>query len=292
VQPTIHNLTEAFTILANTVNDFCLRGRPCLGATLKPKLFDRGVDEKALRFPKFVDFLRAAEREGYVRLGRSAGGDIEVRPTTEVVRPTVSPDVAPQLALFPPPLVATPSVPVRVRADLWSAFNSHSDQWVYDPVEDRAFRSDAPSSSMVPVPSGASRIAGWMRSFAEQQEPTAKAALTSAVDRGSDMYEFTIIARNLGIQRLWRRFHIQQVVTSIEAWATEHGLQPREVTTPFHAPVVHRLLPPTVPEAQPTASSPTTTAYLHAKLAPVVDRLIDDLITLRGLLAVVETKQS
>src|ERR1700690_2020579 len=96
VQPTNNNLKPAFELLTNTVNDFYLRGRPCLGATLKPKLYEHGFDEKLFDFKKFGDFLRAAENAGYVRLTKTSGGDIAI-----AVTGTASPTPAAAQPLLP-----------------------------------------------------------------------------------------------------------------------------------------------------------------------------------------------
>jgi hypothetical protein len=187
VQPTNDVLTPAFELLSSTVNDFFLRARPCLGAALKPRLYDRGFSERAFHFNKFGDFLRAAERAGYVKLSKTSGGDIAVLPASisaapaPTLQPTVLVPVAPESTIGSSSLVAS-NVPLRVRPDLWNAFNSHSDNWVYDPDQDRAFRADAeawgmPARTLIPVPSGRDRIAEWMRAFTNQQEPTVKAVL-------------------------------------------------------------------------------------------------------------------
>jgi hypothetical protein len=140
------SLRPAFELLANTVSDFYLRGRPCLGATLKPKLYERGFNEKAFDFNKFGEFIHAAESAGYVKLSKTSGGDIAISPTSSPATPVQA--IQPALPFMPDPTTVSPSVlssniPLRVRRDLWNAFNSHSDKWVYDPDQDRACAGDA-----------------------------------------------------------------------------------------------------------------------------------------------------
>ena len=138
---------------------FLSNARPCLGATLKPKLCNRGFDEKSIGFRKFGDFLRAAEASGYVKLSKTIGGDIAIVPATTAGVPPSPPAVlAPSLSktptpLVPPTLIAT-NVPLRVRQDLWNAFNSIAGTWVYDPEKryrlqgrHRRMEQHAPSST-------------------------------------------------------------------------------------------------------------------------------------------------
>jgi hypothetical protein len=303
MQPTNDVFTPAFELLTSTANDFHLRALPCLGATLKPRLRSRGFDEKAFGFGKFGDFLRAAERAGYVKLGKTSGGDIAILPASvlaasvPVMPPPVPAPFAPATTLIPPSLAS--NVPLRVRPDLWNAFNSHSDKWSYDPEQDRAFRADTEGGGMpmiasVPIPSGRDTLAAWMRAFTDQQEPNIKTVLMAALDRGVDSYQFTTITHTNGLQRAWRRFHIQQVLTAIETWANEHGLHPKNVATPFHTPTADRRIltriPP--PMSLPPVTPPSVvSSQLNTRLESLVDNLINDLISLRGLLAVVGPKQ-
>jgi hypothetical protein len=299
VQPTT-NLTPAFALLASTVNDFHLCGRPCLGAALKPKLRSLGFDEKSVGFIKFGDFLRTAEKAGYVRLANTEGGDIAIFSASVQAPVMQAPLLAPLVqSSTPTPASLHSNVPLRIRPDLWNAFNSHSDQWSYDPAQDRAFNARAEgygiqTTALVPIPSGRERLGAWMRAFADQQEPIPKTALMAGVDQGVDSYHFTTITHANGIQRAWRRFHIQQVLTAIETWANEHGLHPKNVATPFHAPVAdRRTLAASPPPMPPPPATPPSIAssQLNTRLESLVDNLIHDLISLRGLLAVVGPKQ-
>jgi hypothetical protein len=301
VQPT-NNLEPAFQLLANTVNEFCLRGRPCLGATLKPKLYTRGFDEKFFQFKKFGDFLRAAEAAGYVKLAKTSGGDIAISPAAvpaapaQATPPAVVTPLASEPAISAASLLSS-SIPLRVRPDLWNAFNSHTDKWVYDPVRDRAFQTDfevlgLSTRTLIPIPYGPDRLAGWMRAFTETQAPDIKVLLTAQVDRGVDAYRFAAVVRNNGLQRSWQRFHIYQIITAIETWARENGLHPKNIATPFRSPGFTGAPPAPVPTSLPLAAPPSVaSSYLNSKLESLVENLINELIVLRGLLAVAGTKQ-
>lgn len=304
MQPTTDVYTPAFELLASAANDFHLHARPCLGATLKPKLASRGFDERTLGFAKFGAFLRAAERAGYVKLGKTSGGDIAIFPSNAPASPsaTILPPVlapfSPAATLIPSPLVSS-NIPLHVRQDLWNAFNSHSDKWVYDPNQDRAFRADTegfgmPTTGLVAIPPGRERIAAWMRAFTDQQEPRHKESLTAALDRGAESYQFSMIASANGLQRSWRRFHIQQTLKAIEAWANEHGLHPNNVATAYRTPSADQTIPPKVLSPSPTPPATprsVASAQLNARLESLIDHLITDLISLRGLIAITEPKQ-
>jgi hypothetical protein len=296
VQPTNNTLQPAFELLSSIVNEFHVRGRPCLGATLKPKLCERGFDERAFDFKNFGGFLRAAESAGYVKLSKTSGGDIAVSPTSSSIGPAQS--AQPSLPFMPTattvsPVALSSNVPLRVRPDFWNAFNSHSDKWVYDPDQDRAFRADSegwgtPTRSLIPIPSGPKHIERWMRAFTEQQEPGIKMMLTASLDRGIDSYQFTTLTKNNGL-RSWRRFHIQQVLAAIETWAREYGLHPKDVAMPFRTPSASRTLGET--SLPPVTPPPAASSHLKTKLELLVDSLINDLISLRGLLAIAGPKQ-
>ena len=303
VQPTNDVFTPAFQLLASTANDFHLRARPCLGATLKPKLYSHGFDEKSIGFRKFGDFLRAAEAAGYVKLGKTSGGDIAIFPTSatpapaQVVPPPVLAPFAPDTTIIPASLVSS-NVPLRVRQDLWNAFNSFSDKWVYDPERDLAMKEDigswsAPQRTLIAIPTGRDRVTEWMRAFANTQDPNTKAILLAALDNGAEMYKFNNLTHSMGLQRAWRRFHILQVLTAIQTWAAAQLLHPKNVVTPFHTPTADRTTPATIPPpmALPPAAAPSAaSSQLNTRLESLIDTIITELISLRGLLAVVGPK--
>src|ERR1035438_5221821 len=174
-------LSTAFQILVATVRDFYMKGRPCLGATLKPALAGRGAfNEQLLGFRKFGDFLRAAAAAGHVQISPTPGGDIRVS-LADVSIPELP--CRPQAGFVPPVVASDPAqlrlaftTAVRVRQDLWNAFHSLSANWVYDPAKDVAYKdSDAGArgaqaaslgADLVRIPAGGDRVLEWMRSFA------------------------------------------------------------------------------------------------------------------------------
>jgi hypothetical protein len=312
VQSTNDVFTPAFQLLAKTVNDFHLRGRPCLGATLKPRLYGYSFNEKSIGFRKFGDFLRAAEAAGYVRLGKTAGGDIAISPAS-VASAQATPPLFPPAAVVPPAfgnrvLGSSPvshTIPTRIRQDLWNAFNSLSDRWVYDPDRDVAFKDNKtawegpalPGTNTVPVPAGSERVAEWMRSFADLQEPEMKAWFTGAIDRGVEIYQFNTLTRSQGLQRAWSRFHIQKVLAAIESWATANNLHPKNLSSPSFNPTVIPVpaevrVPVSSPAVTEVTPAPRVSAPLNSRLESLIDALINELISLRGLLQVVGPKQS
>jgi len=313
MQSTNDVFTNAFQLLATTVREFHINGRPCLGATLKPRLYQQHFDEKLLGFRKFGEFLRAAEAAGYVKLNLTPGGDISISPGSGFRDPDIPPfaaGIAPSLAMAgASPISASSAAPIRVRQDLWNAFNSLSDKWVYDPASDTAFKDFhstgtlegqvAPSRpNTIPIPPGRERVTEWMRSFANMQDPEARAQLSDALDRDAGLYDFNNLTKSKGLLRLWSRFHIQNVLAAIEAWAALNKLHPKNVASPLHQASI-AALPPEIKSPQPppqapvpeVAPPPAQASPLNARLESLIDNLINDLISLRGLLQVVGPKQ-
>jgi hypothetical protein len=306
--------TNAFQLLASTVREFHINGRACLGATLKPRLYQQHFDERLLGFRKFGDFLRAAEAAGYVRLSATPGGDIAISPGSGLRNPEIlAPfpgDTAPTIATaITPSITSSSAAPIRVRQDLWNAFNSFSDKWFYDASTDTAFRDSHGTGgwdgqptlarpNTIPIPSGRERVAEWMRSFATMQDLEAKAQLSNALDRNAGLYEFNNLTRSQGLLRLWSRFHIQNVLAAIEAWAASNKVHPRNVASPLHLPVLP--VPSEIRTPEPSPKGPTSEVTpppgppspLNARLESLIDNLINDLISLRGLLRVVGPKRS
>src|SRR5438552_9748939 len=166
---------SAFQLLSTTVHDFHRQNRPCLGAKLKPELYRRSYynfNEQQLGFPRFGDFLKAAAAYGYVELRQTPGGDLEVMPPGKGFSP-ISPTVGYKQIQVPSaaePLRAPLTPPysegtVRLRQDLWNAFNSFAGDWVYNSATDVAFRlragnnvSGTQPSGLIPIPAGRTRV--------------------------------------------------------------------------------------------------------------------------------------
>jgi hypothetical protein len=320
VQVTNDSLLEAFTLLETCVRHLCSYGRLCLGARLKPELYRRSnynFSEQRLGFAKFGDFLRAAERQGTVRLVYTPGGDWAVSPGTGLPpQPTYGSGATTQ---GPSPLTAqvrpasassTFGPALRVRDDLWNAFNSFSAQWFYDRNTDAARQVPKGSEAqigfeLIPIPSGRDRVVDWMRSFAATQDDTVKAQLLGVLSSDSPIYRFKgAINIDPNLTRAWRRYHIQQVLAAIEAWAASNNVHPKNVTMPFlrarsaywaaygsAAPAAAPVQVPT-PESIPSSQQPPagtlTPATLTPRLASLIDELIDNLLRLRGTLQVMD----
>ncbi len=320
-------LPHPFNLLASMVLDFCSRGRRALGATLKPELYRRyGLTENQLGFLKFGDFLRAAERAGFVQVVSTPGGDLEVWPPNAQPQPT-------QQRIFldtPPPPIApvAPSwsagrtrddAPVRVRVDLWNAFTSFSARWVYDPARDFAFRAQISQpeplggAQLIQIPSGRERTIDWMRSFAEMQDPEIKSRLRTTLEgEETSPYQFNSSVRSdPKLFKSWHRYHVRQVVAAIETWAASNNVRPKDVTSPYIRrprvcwPVGPAAIETPVTRAIPDVTTATTTAPVPAlpvlsaptavaltpRLAALIDQLIDELLRLRGALQVVDAKK-
>jgi hypothetical protein len=310
-------LPHPFTLLASMVREFCSSGRRALGATLKPELYRRyGLSEYQLGFMKFGDFLRAAERAGFVQVISTPGGDLEVWPPNVHPQPT-------QQRIFldtpsPQPIAPVAPVwsaarrddtPVRVRIDLWSAFTSFSARWVYDPARDLAFRAQISQPEpvggpqLIQIPGGRERTIDWMRSFAEMQDPEIKSRLLGTLEGGeTSPYQFnSSIRSDPKTLKSWHRYHVRQVVAAIETWAASNNVRPKDVTSPYirrahvywpaapattESPVLRSIpdaaapTPAVVPASPvlPPEPAPTAATLTAAALTPRLATLIDQLI--------------
>ena len=307
------NITDAFQLLASVVREFHSISRPSLGATIKPAVCTRGnFNELTFGFRKFGDFLRAAEAAGYVQLRPTAGGDISVWPASgSIPPPLASTPNAPTSVAEPTQPQQSPPSNVRVRQDLWNAFNSFSGRWVYDPTTDVAFKEvdastwNAPGiqrPNVIPIPGGRERVIEWMRSFANTQDAETRATLNATLSGDGGPYQFNNLVRSKNLLRAWNHFLIQQVLAAIDAWAAPHHLQLKNVTLPFRplhtfnttatvpTPPISQPTPLPVPP-EPTRTSLVVGSALTGRLESLVDELIEELFKLRGLLQVVGPKQ-
>ena len=351
----VTNVSQAFQLLCEVVRDSYSSGRICLGAPLKLELqrrTHRAFNEQILGFQRFGDFLRAAQGQGLIQLLRTPGGDLEVRlandsrsslngpvllsvpasvaPAPTQIAPTPQPNTtAIPEAFRPQPVDSYPpgsnSPQVRVRQDLWDAFNSYFGNWAYDRRTDAAHKAPpnlfgpaANNPDLVEIPAGRERTLGWMRSFAAMQDDETKSRLLALLDGDSAVHIFMkTVAIDWKLRRAWRRYHIQQVLAAIDAWATANNLHPQRVVAPYigrartegwfgRAPIqsyVPRMpqnqvvpLAPTIPPS-PAAAAPAPAALLSiqgglsSRLETLVDQLIDELLRLRGALGVISAKQ-
>lgn len=312
-------LTNAFQLLGSIVRDaYAASGRPCVGASLKLRLRSgsyNSFDERRLGFLKFGDFLRTAERAGVVQLRPTSGGDIAVFPPGIPIpqSPYVLHARQTSIAFAAPSPEQSyrglePSGYVRVRPDLWNAFNSLSSAWVYDRANDIAYKrsqsgeggevSSVPPNVIQILP-GRERVLGWMRSFATMQDPGTKDRLLATLEDNSGPFQFrNAVSVDMGLRKAWRRFHIQQVLAAIDAWANANQIAPKDVVTPIR-PLGRSYTAPHLPEsalATPTAAPAEQkppqqiSPSLTPRLASLVDQLIDELLRLRGTLQVTERK--
>jgi len=195
---------------------------------------------------------------------------------------------------------------------LWIAFNSLSARWAYDRNADTARRiPDTPgtelATELVRIPTGRERVLDWMRSFAGTQSPSTQAQLSTILAGDSPSYRFKgFVIADPNLNRAWRRYHIQQVVAAIEAWAAANDLHPKDVTSPFRGflprsdhravypaqiatlPVATQVETPT--PAPPVENPQTTSPGLTPRLPRMIDDLIGELLRLRGALEVIDPK--
>jgi hypothetical protein len=315
VQTTNDVINAAFQILSSATLQYYTSRRRCLGAGLKLTLQrTSNFNEHQIGFTKFGDFLRAAERAGIIQLFKTPGGDLEVLPPG--ARPSQLEFYSqnrPSFALSvwqsqPKQSVVTSNVSsgaIRVRPDLWNAFNSFSSNWVYDRNQDLARKAtdgvgykpqSIGDSALVAIPPGRDRVVDWMRSFADTQDFATKALLLNALQNGVAPHQFkSSVAADHKLQRAWRHYQIQQVVAAIEAWATSNSLHPKNIATAYRRPDPTELkIPVVATQAVAVASTPadqTPASPLTPRLVTLVDELIDELLRLRGTLQVIEAKR-
>ena len=87
----------------------------------------------------------------------------------------------------------------------------------------------------ISIPGGRERTLGWMRAFAEMQDPEPKSRLLATLDSGETTpYHFnSTIRSNIRMLKAWQKYHVRQVVAAIETWAASNNLKPKDVTTPY-----------------------------------------------------------
>jgi hypothetical protein len=319
VLPTNDALNNAFQLLASAVRDVHSKGRPCLAARLKPELRRRtnfSFSEQQLGFAKFGDFLRLAQNAGFIQLTPTPGGDWEVWPPGAARNFQPAPEPVFQGTAFPSAQIVHHSeespIPrgiVRVRPDLWNAFNSFSSGWVYDRQKDMAYREHPGTSStggseqaagvdLIPIPAGRDRVVEWMRSFAKMQQPEAGTRLLGTLEGYGSTYQFNNAVRlDFKVHRAWREFHIRQVIAVVNSWAALNNVHPKSIVTSMNQ--VQQPLwvarpqqtPGSVPtfQSRPLPPQPTSVS-VTPRLVTLIDHLIDELLRLRGTLQFIEPK--
>jgi hypothetical protein len=296
-------------------------------------------NEQQLGFPRFGDFLRAAQLGGYIRLEPTPGGDLQIIPQDRLApisyappmqsvplpnEPWMSNTRPAQGNLLSNPLpVASGNVVeaplrsieswrapaassgVRVRQDLWNAFNNVYDEWVYDRSQDRAMRKSAAersdnvtSDNLIPIPSGRQLLTEWIITFADTQPPERKDRLVNMLkEPGAPLNFLSEARRNISLQRVWHRFHVQQAIQAIGDWSARNGVQPNNIATQRVRTARNLVaVPYQVPTQSPTATrvNEDLTAdgkkVLTDKLAEMIDEMVERLIALRGLIAIVNRR--
>jgi hypothetical protein len=150
-----------------------------------------------------------------------------------------------------------------------------------------------------------------MRSFASVQVPETGRQLLTVLDGDAAPFQFTKLVRSRGLSPSWSNFHIKQVVAAIESWASANGVRPKNIIGPTYMATQSLVAaferspnPPLSIPASPVAppSGPLTPGALESsrpadslltnRLEGLIDKLIDDLIQLRGLLQIAGSKRA
>lgn len=266
----------AFDRLAATVAALVERKRATRSAGVKPAL-GPDFDHVALGYATFREFLKAAEREGCVRL---------------IARPGM-PDVD---VVLPDAVVASTPDQQRIRPDLWKAFVD----WraglirVYDQVLDHAFTLPAVASPgedrRWPVvrellrtePSRFQRIASiepatvqmWMKDFAQAHEKEdVRAVLLAATQQVRPIAAFTSTARAFGCLPDWNAWRQRKTAQVIDDWAKKHELSLGEETGDHAVPEPLEREAPSLADASDYGS---VVSSRRASIKAAVDRMSSD----------------
>jgi hypothetical protein len=319
-----NDVSFAFNQLLAAVRELNDRRGQCLGAPLKIELKRRSYgtfNEAKLGFPRFGDFLRAAETAGYIRVQPTPGGDLLVTPISassddtsknsslppRTVQPLERPGAAPWESGFRWQAAAPVAWAGRVRQDLWNAFNNVYDEWVYDRSQDLAMRKSASRTGspgdLVPIPNGRQLLIEWVRAFADTQQQGTKEFVSGLLEAPDAPLNFLSAVRSDRLlYRSWHGFHVQCVLKQISSWASTHDLNVRNLFTPGQERVLApagvrearlkvrpegRPFSPGAPSGAPVgaADDDNPKAVLIARLGETIDDVVERLITLRGLIA-------
>jgi hypothetical protein len=196
---------------------------------------------------------------------------------------------------------------------LWNAFNHVHDEWVYDRSQSLAMRksvaarTDRPGD-LIAIPSGRDLLLEWIRAFADGPGHAQKSGILQMLEASDAPLNFlSDVRKDRFLYRDWHRFHVQQVLEKIKAWASSNGLDlgtvegkrdnvVRSVASmlPVIASVTRgEVSESVVPrrrgvEADPRSHGGETSAKaaLATRLGEQIDDVIEELIKLRGLLVI------
>ena len=246
-------LGDAFDLLATVVGELESQRRSVRAAGVKAAMLRRSdgtFNEASLGFPRFKQFLEAAEGAERVKLRQAFRG-----PDVEVVSVSQPDDAQPANPAERPQV----SAPNRIRSDLWDAFTRWDKGFsrFWDRQTGRAHR-----IPVAPAPSELGEIAElrqllrsdpnrfveiefiptettiqWATECAaEVSSEAARGALLRALDEELPIKAFTATVRRLGLFRAWHDFHLVQVLHVLRQWAREHGISEAELDSPMRAP--------------------------------------------------------
>lgn len=300
-------LTEAFRTIASIVREFETQGRVCRGATLKPEYLRRVplLAERALGFRKFGDLLRAAANAGYIRLTARTGVDLEATLPAAGMESVV----ATQQQIFPEETVnavesADIAGAIRVRPDLWRAFNSNSVVYCYSRERDRAVPAsliDGRSPSPLRVPSLASQVKELMGDFVSAHLSELSSDLAHQLTTARHRYDFEMALRaNTLLLKKWRADYIKYVVAQIQSWASQNKLTLHNLIGSFRGSLpdgstaggARDGMSVPSPESRLVDAQVSLADELDRRCASLLDTLIGELLELRGLLSVAHSKRA
>lgn len=216
-------LQLAFEHLNAVVTDLVVRGRQPLLQGVKPALqarTNRAFDERALGFATFLDFVRAAEKAGFVSMRMEAGGR-RIDPCS--------------------PASTAPTSKPQIRRDLWAAFTDWSGHRRYAWDADREFVETLQdhgseksveahqSSRLIPIQSiSEATNLGWIREFIEKRpdDPFGQVVQTVLDAPDATFVRFALVARaDPNFIGAWRAFRVGRIAEAIRTWAARHALE-------------------------------------------------------------------
>jgi hypothetical protein len=297
-------ITDAFRTIASIVHEFGVQGRVCRGATLKPEYLRRVplLTEQALGFRKFGDLLRAAERAGYVSVTPRLGADLELTPPVATSESAAAPPprIVPDDVMPPGEPIALTGA-VRVRPDLWRAFNSNSVSYSYSRQRDLALPASSAGGgdpSLVPVPNLSDKVRSLMRDFASTHQIELGSDLVRQLLQARHRYDCEIALRAFpALLKRWRAAYLAFVLAEIKSWAAQNDVTLRNLIGSFRGTARETVASGGITnESVPASSSRFETGFVLAdeldrRCASLLDTLIGELLQLRGLLSVAQAKR-
>lgn len=291
------NASEAFTALADIVEEWRTLGRKTTTAGLKPAFQEStgGMTERDFGFPDWRSFVQAAEAAGTVRTQRLRTGHVAVLLPNEPFD-SVEVDLAANAeATAAVTMPSSPSPAVRLRPDVWIAFVDWQQDYgrIWDPTAGRASmfpldQSGAPALTSEPErfveikPVSPAVQHHWMLEWADQLPPTQRDLLVASLAPDAETGAFRRELNRLGLGGSWREELQGRVVRHVREWTENHRISFGDLLDRRPAPHSQSQVPPKPKgvvrsQVARSAAGPATAGseveVLRARLHRIIDRM-------------------